>query len=126
MKNRRHKEMRSQFSTTILPWACKPQIQLDPTTQVQPDFLELHVAASLHSLSTIFMSWANLKSMYVKSSMYCRPQGASHLSGKTSTGPAGGTCSCSSTIFYKSLWAAFLDIFRGLLADQTPGGTNQI
>lgn len=61
-----------------------------------------------------------------KSSMHCRPQGASHLSEKTSTGPAGGTCICVSTIFYKSLWATFLEVFRGLLADQSPGGTNQI
>lgn len=37
--------MSSQFSTTILPWDCKPQIQLDPITQVQTDFLGLHDAA---------------------------------------------------------------------------------
>lgn len=61
-----------------------------------------------------------------KSTMHCRPQGASHLSEKTSTGPAGGMCICVSKVFYKSLWAPFLEAFRGLLADHTPGSPNQI
>lgn len=37
--------MSSQFSTTIFPWDCKPQLPLDPTTQVQPNFSGLHDAA---------------------------------------------------------------------------------